>query len=151
MKKRLLNTNSIFLTYFCNRMTENRRNSSPAILFFILMIVFFSFIQKENKKPVYESSISSILKSSVNNSNPQAILAPALSAPQLFSTCIHSPYGKYIWPDFNSIMEIKTRQQNPTGLFSSGLTVISTNNVTGLTLHQKVPGKEKSDDSPPVI
>jgi hypothetical protein len=132
-------------------MTENRRNNSPVVLLFILMIVFFSFIQKEREKADYKSSISSILNSSINNSNPEAILAPAHSTTQLFGTCFHPPFGKYTFPDFTSILEIKIRQQNSTNFFSSQINFISTYIVAGFTVRQKVPGKEKSDDSPPII
>jgi uncharacterized protein (UPF0333 family) len=131
-------------------MIENRSNNSSVFLLFFLMIVFFSFIQIGREKHVPESSVSSFLASPANSSGPQAIRVPGTSAPEIYGNRIN-PDGKYTIQSCNVISEIIVRELIPGNFCSAKFNFLLNNPFIRLSLRQKIPGNEKSDDPIPVI
>jgi len=131
-------------------MDENNRNSSLGILILFLMIVLFSFIQREKERHITGSSIPSSVISNTNSSSPQTIIDPVISTPGISFHWINTRIGNFRFLDCTTNREIIFNKQISIHYSSCQLKFISEKPIIILTFRQKVPAQKKSDDILPV-
>lgn len=138
-----------FLT-FVNSMDDSRRNTSPGIFVLVLMIVFFSFFQREKDK---DTRIASSLVSNAISSGLQAI--PALSTSIRITDIYWISTFKVKVPCQDCISYKEFIYHNLlSSYYNSSQHKLRLNTpATGFSLPQKVPGQCKEDDNniPPEI
>ena len=128
-------------------MIDSRRNTSSSIFVLVLIIVFFSFLQREKDKQ-YETAQSVI--SYTNNSSLQAIMVPEISSPGTDIFWIKKLNTKFTCLDFDSGRELVINELISSCYNSYHLEFHSNNPVIGLIFPQKVPEQGKEDDIPSI-
>jgi hypothetical protein len=127
-------------------MVDSRRNTSSGIFVLILMIVFFSFFQREKDK--HNETIQSVISSS-NSSYLQAIMVPEISGPGTDLFWIKKLNSKFTYFDVNSTRELVLNELISSKYNSHQLEFHFNNPVIGLIFPQKVP--ELGNDDVPSI
>jgi hypothetical protein len=131
-------------------MVEEKRHIIPGIFLVIAAIVFFSFFMGEKDKGSLRSSLPITLISNPDSQGIQAINSPSVDAPRSDVSKASRIRGYFTDPGCNLARE-SMFSNRISGYFNSRLLIFpSINQVTGLTLLQKIPGQEKEDPLPPV-
>jgi hypothetical protein len=128
-------------------MVESRRNASSGIFVLVLMIVFFSFFQREKDKH-NETTQSDI--SYTNNSSLQAIIVPEISSPGIDIFWIKKLNTKFTRLDYDSSRELILNELISNCYISYQLESHSNNPIISLIFPQKVPEQGKEDDIPSI-
>ena len=128
-------------------MVDSRRNTSSGIFVLVLMIVFFSFFQREKDK--HNETTQSVI-SYTNSSSLQAIIVPEISSPGTDIFWIKKLNTKFTCLDYDSSREISLNELISSCYNSYQLEFHSNNPVIGLIFPQKVPEQGKEDDIPSI-
>jgi len=124
-------------------MAENKRNSISGILLLFLMVVFFSFLQKEKAR---DTIITSSVISNMISAGLQAIIVPTIPTPGKDLQWVDKPGTKITNPDCISNREVIFNHLI-SGYFNSyQLKFLFTNPLIGLIFPQKIPEQGKEDD-----
>ena len=128
-------------------MDDSRRNTSPGIFVLVLMIVFFSFFQREKDK--HNETAQSVI-SYTNSSGLQTIISPEISSPGTDIFWIKKLNTKFTCLDYDSGREVILNELISSCYKSYQLEFHSNNPVIGLIFPQKVPEQGKEDDIPSI-
>ncbi|MCX6286661.1 MAG: hypothetical protein NTY96_06060 [Bacteroidetes bacterium] len=124
-------------------MVDNKRNSSSGIFVLLLMIVFFSFFQREKDK---DTEIAPSVISNTNSSGLQAIIGPTISTTGIDIYWINTRNAKFACLDCTSSREFIFNNLISSYFNSCQLKVLFNNPIIGSILPQKVPEQGKEDD-----
>jgi len=124
-------------------MGDNRRNTSSGIFILVLMIVFFSFFQREKDK---QNETAQSVISYTNSSSLQAIIVPEISSPGTDIFWIKKLNTKFTYLDYDSSRELVLNELISNCYNSHQLEFHSNNPVIGLIFPQKVPEQGNDDD-----
>ena len=128
-------------------MVDSRRNTSSGIFVLVLMIVFFSFFQREKDK--HNETTQSVI-SYTNSSSLQAIIVPEISSPGTDIFWIKKLNTKFTCLDYDSGREFSLNELISSCYNSYQIEFHSNNPVIGLIFPQKVPEQGKEDDIPSI-
>jgi hypothetical protein len=124
-------------------MGDSRRNTSSGIFVLVLMIVFFSFFQREKDK--HNETIQSVI-SYTNSLSLQAIIVHEISSPRADIFWIKKLNTKFTYLDYDSSRELVLNDLISNCYNSYQLEFHSNNPIVSLFLLQKVPEQGKEDD-----
>jgi hypothetical protein len=124
-------------------MVDSRRNISAGLFILVLMIVFFSLLQREKDK--HNETTQSVI-SYTNNSSLQVIIVHEISSPGTDIFWIKKLNTKFIYFDYDSSRELVLNELISSCYNSHQLKFHSNNPVIGLIFPQKVPEQGNDDD-----
>lgn len=124
-------------------MVDSRRNTSSGIFVLVLMIVFFSFFQREKDK---RNETTQSVISYTNSSSLQAIIVPEISSPGTDIFWIKKLNTKFTCLDYDSGRELILNELISSCYNSYQLELHSNNPIIGLIFPQKVPEQGNDDD-----
>jgi hypothetical protein len=128
-------------------MGESRRNTSSGLFVLVLMIVFFSFFQREKDK---RNETTQSIHSYTNSSSLQAIIVPEISSPGTDLLWIKKLNAKFPCLDYDSGRGLILNELISSCYNSHQLEFHSTKPVIGLIFPQKVPEQGNDDDVPSI-
>ena len=128
-------------------MVNSRRNTSSGIFVLVLIIVFFSFFQREKDK--HNEPTQSVI-SYIQNYSLQAIVVPANTSPGADIFWIKKLTTKFTYLDYDSGRELVLNEIISSCYNSHHLEFHSNNPVIGLIFPQKVPEQGNDDDVPSI-
>jgi len=129
-------------------MVDSRRNTNAGIFVLVLMIVFFSFFQREKDK--HNETVQSVI-SCTNCSGLQTIIVPEISSPGTDLFWIKKLNTKFTCLDYDSGREIILNELISSCYISYQLEFHSNNPIISLLFPQKVPEQGKKDDIRSII
>lgn len=124
-------------------MVDSRRNTSSGIFVLVLMIVFFSFFQREKDK--HNETTQSVI-SNTNSSSLQAIIVPEISSPGTDLFWIKKLNTKFTCLDYDSSRELILNELISNCYISYQFEFHSNNPIISLIFPQKVPEQGNDDD-----